>query len=335
MNGQCPRCREPFRQDDVFCEACGYRLPDPRSPTSMRRTPVGGPVLAPTQGCVACEHPMIDDDGFCQRCGRQQPLARDRMSYDLDLVCGASDRGLVRDHNADAMAFGLAGLPGRPRTVVAAVCDGVGSTAMSDKAAQVAADAAVDELLDGAVNGVRPRLLAATSKAAEAVVALSGVEKPSTTFLSAVITAREVTIAWLGDSRAYWIAGDGSRGEQATDRSSVTGSTCLTIDHTARNALLTDEASAAHTLTRWIGADSTDLRPQVVTVTPTQPGTVVLCTDGLWGYLKEPEMLATYILGSRSTADAVSGLVDAAKAHGGRDNITIVAVPFPPAQERP
>lgn len=335
MNGQCPRCTEPFRQGDVFCEACGYQLPDPRSPATMRRTPVGGPVLAPTQGCVGCEYPMIDDDGFCMRCGRQQPLARDRMSYDLGLVCGASDRGLVRDHNADAMAFGLAGLPGRPRTVVAAVCDGVGSTAMSDKAAQVAADAAVGELLDGAVNGVRPRLLAAASKAADAVVALSDVEKPSTTFLSAVITAREVTIAWLGDSRAYWIAGDGSRGEQVTDRSSVTGSTCLTIDHTARNALLTDEASAAHTLTRWIGADSTDLRPQVMTVTPTQPGIVVLCTDGLWGYLKEPETLATYILGSRSMPDAVNSLVDAAKERGGRDNITIVAVPFPPAQERP
>lgn len=252
------------------------------------------------------------------------------MAGDLGVVCGVSDRGIVREHNADGMAFGSTARPDRPPTVVAVVCDGVGTSALSDKAAQAAADTAAGELLRGAEDG-RPAHPTAVLAAAGAVAALSATETPSTTYVAAVVNEVEVSIAWLGDSRAYWIAGDATPGVTVIDGGIVSGSSCLTVDHTARNALLADGSVATHTLTRWIGADARDLWPQVITVRPAQPGTVLLCTDGLWGYLGQPEDLATHVLGSRTPADAVVSLVDAARQRGGRDNITAVAVPFPPA----
>lgn len=331
---QCPACAEPVGRHDRFCELCGQNL-------LVHRTPLGGAgqAFAASKTCASCEHAGIDADGFCERCGRAQPHARDRMECDLGIVAGVSDRGRRRPRNEDSMAFGWIGRQAAPRGVVAVVCDGVASSERAADASQLAADAAVGVLLTAMQNGADPDVAttAAAAAAGAAVTALAGKDDPSTapasTYVSAIIAEDEVTIGWIGDSRAYWLAANPGSG---------TPSYCLTTDHTRANDLVAagvNEASAnadsdAAALSRWLGADAEDARPQIVTVRPQGPGIVVLCSDGLWGHLPSAAEQAAHLPagGERSGPFTLaSQLTAAALEQGGHDNIAVVAVPFPVA----
>jgi serine/threonine protein phosphatase PrpC len=135
-----------------------------------------------------------------------------------------------------------------------------------------------------------------------------------------------VTICWLGDSRAYWLA--------------ETGSQRLTTDDSLAQEMvasgLLDEAEAmstpqAHVITRWLGADIAEPRPHIARFSPPGPGVVLVCTDGLWNYLPEAGYLAGRALPAATTdpLGAASELVEFALTCGGMDNITVVLVPFP------
>nr|WP_281373652.1 protein phosphatase 2C domain-containing protein [Haloechinothrix aidingensis] len=264
------------------------------------------------------------------------------MADDLGVVAGVSDRGRVRESNADAMAFGFTGDVAQPEYVAAVVCDGVGSGAKAGQAAQDAADAGAAELLGCLADGLDARKASTMAMAAagDAVNALADPrlaeeDTPATTYVSAVVTAAEVTVAWLGDSRAYWVAPGARADAPGAHGAPGEGVTCLTIDHTVRNTYLADGMRAAHTLTRWLGADSDGTDPQVSTVRPDRAGVLVLCTDGLWGYLDDPGTLAAEVLTHASAADAASGLVRHALSEGGRDNVAVIAVPFPAGRRWP
>ena len=135
-----------------------------------------------------------------------------------------------------------------------------------------------------------------------------------------------VTLCWLGDSRAYWLA--------------ESGSWRLTTDDSLAQEMvssgLLDEAAAmstpqAHVITRWLGADIAEPRPHVARFSPPGPGVVLVCTDGLWNYLPEAGDLAGRALpGAISDAlGTASELVQFALTCGGMDNITVVLVPVP------
>jgi serine/threonine protein phosphatase PrpC len=138
--------------------------------------------------------------------------------------------------------------------------------------------------------------------------------------------ADAVTVCWLGDSRAYWLA--------------ETGSQRLTTDDSLAQEMvasgLLDEAEAmstpqAHVITRWLGADIAEPRPHIARFSPPGPGVVLVCTDGLWNYLPEAGYLAGRALPAATTdpLGAASELVEFALTCGGMDNITVVLVPFP------
>jgi PPM family protein phosphatase len=327
----CPHCGESVAATDRFCEGCGTNL-------RVVRTPHGGPLAVATAGapCVACDGTNVGADGFCEDCGRAQPAGRDRMESDLGLVAGISDKGLRRARNEDSMAFGTAG--GESPTVVAVVCDGVATSDRADNASQLAVDEATDVLLDAVLEGkdAEAATRAAVARAIEVVTALADPSVPGTapscTFVSAVVTATEVTIGWVGDSRAYWLAAPGtgspSRG--------------LTIDDTVAAELVAEgmreeEALAvhqAHALSKWIGADAGEVEPRTLTLTPDGPGLVLLCSDGLWNYLPEPRALADALPAPGALIPAAAELTRVALELGGHDNITTVLVPFPPNPER-
>jgi serine/threonine protein phosphatase PrpC len=52
----------------------------------------------------------------------------------------------------------------------------------------------------------------------------------------------------------------------------------------------------AHVVTGWLGADSPGAPPHVVTFTPSGPGVLLLCSDGLWNYRPEAGGLARLAL---------------------------------------
>ena len=56
---------------------------------------------------------------------------------------------------------------------------------------------------------------------------------------------------------------------------------------------------------------------------------LLLCSDGLWGAVSEPEIEAI-VTASASPQEACDTLVTAANEHGGEDNITVILVSMAP-----
>jgi len=131
---------------------------------------------------------------------------------------------------------------------------------------------------------------------------------PACTYVSAVVGA-EVTVAWLGDSRAYWLD------ERGTARA-------LTRD---------DAEEGSHAIEAWLGADSGGPEPHLARFTPDGPGVVLVCSDGLWNYVEKAAELAAIALPEALTNPfgAAARLVRRALDDGGHDNITAVLVPYP------
>jgi serine/threonine protein phosphatase PrpC len=138
---------------------------------------------------------------------------------------------------------------------------------------------------------------------------------PACTYVSAIV-GREVTVAWLGDSRAYWLD------ERGTSRA-------LTRD---------DAEEGSHAIEAWLGADSGAPEPHLASFTPDGPGAVLVCSDGLWNYVEKAADLAALALPEALTDPfgAAARLVQKALDSGGHDNITAVLVPYPvPAPAEP
>jgi len=322
----CPDCGTDTVAGDRFCEECG---------TDLLLVAGGMPdetAARPAVACVACGATEIDADGYCTRCGFSQPEVRDRVELDLTGVAGVSDRGLRHHRNEDAMALRVATDPaGEPAHLVVVVCDGVSTSDRPDVASKAAADTAADVLLAAARAGddLTTATRAAVAAAVSAVTALNGVDgtgnAPACTFVSAVVTGTDITIGWVGDSRAYWLAG---REPYA--------SSCLTVDDTpigrwqaAGGGPASRPTAQTEALIRWVGADAYDVEPHIVTFGPPGPGRVLLCTDGLSRYLS-----AAHDLAAAATQDppevAARRLTRLALDAGGQDNITVVIMPFPP-----
>jgi len=322
----CPSCGQPTESGDAFCEACGTEL----APALVS---TGAPDFTPA--CPVCSvdpsvpQPVaVTPDGYCENCGRKVPTGRDHVELDLGLLAGVTDRGSRHSRNEDAMALATAETPSGS-AAIAVVSDGVSSSPRPDEASLAGTQAGIRVLLDGVRSGddLAETSLDAVRVAAADLVALAGPGgAPSATYVSAIVTAEAVTVCWLGDSRAYWLAaGDSQR---------------LTTDDSLAQEMvssgLLDEAAAmtvpqAHVITRWLGADIPEPEAHVLTFTPPGPGAVLLCTDGLWNYLPEAGGLAERAMPAALTDPlGVAGeLVKFALEAGGMDNITVVLVPFP------
>ena len=160
--------------------------------------------------------------------------------------------------------------------------------------------------------------------------------------MSAVVSQRQITVCWLGDSRAYWLAANPPVPAGPNDTIDITGgSRRVTRDDSLAEEIVAaglasmDEAMAspqAHVITRWLGADLPDPEAHVEQFTPTGPGVLLLCSDGLWNYRPEAAELAAMAMPAALTRplDAAADLAKFAIDSGGLDNITVVLIPFPP-----
>jgi serine/threonine protein phosphatase PrpC len=283
--------------------------------------------------CPICREPApAVTDRFCEVCGARlrgpSSDVADRVEVDLTDLAGISDRGHVHLRNEDAMALGRRPEDGSATTLAAVVCDGVSTVRRPELASRTAATVALDALLAAAPDTTG--MVAAVAAAADAVSRLApGVpDAPSCTLVAALVDTATgtFTIGWVGDSRAYWLADNGD-------------ARLLTADHSWAaemvGAGILDPGTAmrdprAHAITRWLGGDSTP-QPGVACLSPTAPGVLLLCTDGLWNYEPEASDLAALALpvatkeGPRAAATALTAhALDA----GGRDNITVVCVPI-------
>jgi serine/threonine protein phosphatase PrpC len=247
---------------------------------------------------------------------------------ELGPLAGVSDRGLRHHRNEDAMALGR--LPG---ATVAVVCDGVSSSTRPDTASHAAVDAAAPALLDALADGTDPGpAIAAAARAAQAAATLvagaqPGANPPSSTFVCAVVTADAVTVGWVGDSRVYWLPAQGEGECLSTDDSLAGQLAAAGVD--------VPEAAGrqAGALLRWLGADATDTAARLRSFTPSGPGRVLLCSDGLSRYARTPPELAA-LAPDLTGLPATQAMVRYAVDQGGVDNITAVLIPFP-SEESP
>jgi serine/threonine protein phosphatase PrpC len=255
-----------------------------------------------------------------------EPDGTDRIETDLEVVAGVTDRGHSHERNEDAMALGR----WPDGTVAAVVCDGVSTSIAPQQASRIAADTALDVLLtssDPAPDRVRAAVLAAAS-AVTALGRAGDPHAPSCTVVCTLARPGEITVGWVGDSRAYWLAPP----DAAEAAHAITADHSWAAQMVAAGVL--DEAAAmrdprAHAITRWLGAGGTS-EAEVATLRPAGKGALLLCSDGLWNYLPDAAGLAAVALpevadgGPIAAAEALTALaLDA----GGRDNITVVIIP--------
>ncbi|MFT3854030.1 MAG: protein phosphatase 2C domain-containing protein [Ilumatobacteraceae bacterium] len=360
----CPTCGAAIQAEDAFCESCGATLQAGALPAPVVASP-GAPAPAgdetpaagaaggtqPTTGaavggasrrCTACGGEVLED-GFCGTCGQRTLSERDHWSEQpAPWLAGVCDKGIVHARNEDAMALAATGDGGLG---VLVVCDGVTTAPDSDRAALVAARAACAHLLAGGLSsdpddpeaGVIDRsstaLIEAAAAANAAAVGVAHVlgnpaEPPSCTFVAAVVAGDVLTVGWCGDSRAYWLPDVGDGVQLSIDHSLGTEMIASGIDRAAAEA---DPMS--HTITRWLGADSLDPRPEVLSRRLDAPGWVLVCSDGLWNYASAPAELAGLITATGATDPVVVAdhLVGWANEQGGHDNVTAALARYAPS----
>ena len=303
---QCPYCATTLPDDDLFCEECGQRLQPPDAQAS-------GAAL-----CL-CGAPddQLDADGYCLSCGRRcRPAPSDHLETEISSELAAvSDRGLRHSRNEDRYAVRTDG-----EQAILVVCDGVSNSGHAEEAAALACECISAALIDGTA------LSDALAQAKRQVAALGRPDAlgscPSTTVVAAVANPDQVKVAWLGDSRAYWISQEGARQ--------------LTADHSWMNAVVSSgeltaseaaKSPQAHGITRWLGADAeNDMRPEFVDFAVPGPGWLLLCSDGLWNHASQPADMAAlvheYSQEGGTALQTTQRLIEFANRNGGQDNIT-------------
>jgi len=163
-------------------------------------------------------------------------------------------------------------------------------------------------------------LAAAVQKANTEVIAQ--VPEGGTTLSAIAIEGELAHIVHVGDSRIYFITKDAI--EQVTrDHSLVQRLVELdqispneTVDHPQKNVLY-----------RAIGQNET-VEVDTLTRRLTPHCRILLCSDGLWGQVKEDE-IHDIVMGHANPQEACDKLVALANTRGGMDNITTILLKIP------
>jgi PPM family protein phosphatase len=225
-------------------------------------------------------------------------------------VGGRSDVGLHRHNNQDSMYAG---------SHLIAVADGVGGAAGGEVASAVTITA-LRSLDSGAITdpeaALRTAAEAADASIRDTIARDSALAGMSTTLTAILATDDRVTLAHIGDSRAYLL------------RDGVL--TQLTHDHTLVQTLIDDgeitpEEALVHPRRSWImrALDGRGQPELDLIGLDLQPGDrCLLCTDGLSSYVNEADIASGLADGDPQVA--AERLTDLALQAGGGDNITCI-----------
>ena len=146
------------------------------------------------------------------------------------------------------------------------------------------------------------------------------------TIVAAWIEGQRLSLAHVGDSRAYLLRA-GSLDQLTADHSLVAEKVRIGI-------LTPQEADASElqsVLTRAVGTSENvgvDADEQMLLV----GDSLVLCSDGLSRMVTDPEIAST-LLTSTSAQNAADRLVDVANEYGGVDNVTVIVLRILPKSE--
>ncbi len=234
-----------------------------------------------------------------------------------------TDPGKVRSNNQDAYYCDPDG-----RFFI--VADGMGGHAAGATASLLAVEAIKEKLEQGWAVMPPPQLLTDAVEAANRSILDDQRVHPERadmgTTVVAILFDREGKCwsAHIGDSRLYRL-----RGKQMQQ---------MTEDHTLvarsiRQGELTPEQARAHPwrhiLERCLGRPDTGA-PSVQPITIQNGDLLLLCSDGLTEELSDGQIVEYCLnaLNAKDLDNLPSTLIEAAKAHGGRDNVTVVIAEY-------
>ena len=236
-------------------------------------------------------------------------------------VFAKTDIGRQRETNQDAFDTGYFD----DGTVWAVVCDGMGGVSGGQVASSLCIDKTVNAMKRSyrenmTVNNVKNMLVSAINAANSYVFDESLKDRElkgmGTTIVAVVIVNGIAVIAHVGDSRAYLI--NDSIEQITKDHSFVQ----LLVD----NGKITAEEAETHPdkniITRAIGIEGfVDVDVDIADIKKSDK--LLLCTDGLCGYVKDDVILQTVKEYGDSSTEK---LVETANLNGGHDNITVVLI---------
>ena len=221
-----------------------------------------------------------------------------------------TDTGRQRRANEDSL------LARAPLFVVA---DGMGGAQAGEVASQIAVESFQDGLQDASAPETELAELARQANARIHELSHSHAEQAGmgTTLTAVYVGERDVSIAHVGDSRAYRFR-DGELLRLTDDHSLV--------DELLRQGRLTPEEAVEHpqrsVITRALGPEGT-VEVDTRSYSARDGDVYLLCSDGLTTMLPEPR-LAELLAVSGSLRERGEALIAGANEAGGRDNITVV-----------
>ncbi len=259
-------------------------------------------------------------------------------------VAAISHPGEVREINEDRYSVTHYQLGDEQTPVVLAiVADGIGGHQAGEVASQITVDTLVKSIgeADGSdpIDHLRHAVINAGRSVTESARHDEGLQGMGSTVAAVMIVADRLYSVTVGDSRIYLLRNSKLRQ--------------VSIDHTwvqeaINHGILTPEEARnhpnAHVLHRHLGGEKDpdpdfrlrltdnedDQQSEANQGMQLQPGDeLLLCSDGLTDLVGDDEIRQNLL--DDSPTDAVSKLVDLARARGGHDNITVMVVQVPQA----
>lgn len=243
--------------------------------------------------------------------------------------------GKVRSHNEDvllAITGSLEGLIATPAFGLFIVADGMGGHSLGERASAVASRTIAREIIarlyqpllanpDALTDADRPPLnevMRGALEEANRAVAASAPEG-GTTGTATLLLGDRLTIAHVGDSRAYLVMPD--HFEKLTRDHSL-------VERLQELGQLSAQEAAIHpqknVLYRALGQGE-GLEVDVTSHQLPPGARLLLCSDGLWGYISEDLLIET-VRRAATPQEACDRLVQNANDAGGPDNISAILV---------
>lgn len=247
-----------------------------------------------------------------------------------------SSVGMLRDHNEDALFAMSTHLVSNQASIpmgLFIVADGMGGHVHGEQASESAVQAMVSYVLPELTPPSLGLVTNSDEKQLQEILA-EGVHAAhrsiqenaaggGSTLTGLLVLGEKVTIAHIGDSRAYHF-----------DKESKPR--VLTTDHSLVKRLedlgqITADQAAVHpqrnVLYRALGQVEQVNADLVSTALPSG-GYLVVCSDGLWGMVPDQEM-SRIISSAADPQHASRSLLEAANAAGGPDNISVIIIKIP------